>query len=61
MLYGLVGTGGFGREVMPIALEMLTRAHPVPNLELVFVVEFGDTAPVNGHRVITAGEFNNKY
>jgi sugar O-acyltransferase (sialic acid O-acetyltransferase NeuD family) len=57
MLYGLVGTGGFGREVMPVALEMLTRAHPAPNLELVFVVEFGDTSSVNGHQVITADEF----
>jgi len=56
-LYGIVGAGGFGREVMPVALDMLTRGHQEPISEIVFVVEHGDTQPVNGHRVITADEF----
>jgi acetyltransferase-like isoleucine patch superfamily enzyme len=56
-LYGIVGAGGFGREVMPVALDMLTMAHQAPNFEIVFVVEYGDTNPVNGPRVITADEF----
>jgi sugar O-acyltransferase (sialic acid O-acetyltransferase NeuD family) len=56
-LYGIVGAGGFGREVMPVALEMLARAHQARDLEIVFVVEHGDTKPINGHRVMSAKEF----
>lgn len=56
-LYGIVGLGGFGREVMPVALDMLTRARQAPDFAIVFVVEHGDTNSVNGHRVITADEF----
>ena len=56
-LYGIVGAGGFGREVMPVALDMLTIAHQASNREIVFVVEHGETDPVNGHRVVTADEF----
>lgn len=56
-LYGIVGAGGFGREVIPVAIEMLMISHQTPNYEIVFVVEHGDTNPVNGHRVITADEF----
>jgi sugar O-acyltransferase (sialic acid O-acetyltransferase NeuD family) len=56
-LYGIVGVGGFGREVMPVALEMLSMDHQAPDFEIVFVVEHGDTNPVNGHRVVLADEF----
>jgi sugar O-acyltransferase (sialic acid O-acetyltransferase NeuD family) len=56
-LYGIVGAGGFGREVMPIALDMLTKAHQSRDFEIVFVVEHGSTNPVNGHRIITADDF----
>lgn len=56
-LFGIVGAGGFGREVMPVAVEMLAMAHQARNFEVVFVVEYGDTHPVNGHRVMTADEF----
>lgn len=55
-LYGIVGAGGFGREVMPVAEQMLA-AQGAGGHELVFVVEFGDTAPVNGHRVLTMDAF----
>lgn len=57
-LYGLVGAGGFGREVMPVAREMLTRMHGANGFELVFVVESGKSAVVNGHRVLSAEEFH---
>jgi len=56
-LYGLVGAGGFGREVMPVAMEMLTRVHDGRDFELVFVVEGGGTGTVNGHRVMSAEAF----
>lgn len=56
-LYGLVGAGGFGREVMPVAAEQLSRTLPAGSYQLVFVVEFGDTAPVNGVPVMTAEAF----
>ena len=55
--YGLVGAGGFGREVMPVALEMLGRLHAAHDFELVFVVEGAPARPVHGHRVLSAQEF----
>jgi len=55
--YGIVGAGGFGREVMPFARQMLDAEHGRGGYELVFVVEFGSTQPVNGVRVMTAEEF----
>lgn len=57
ILYGIVGAGGFGREVMPIAQQMLAARHGPHEFEAVFVVEFGATGPVNGHRVLTAEAF----
>ena len=56
-LYGIVGAGGFGREVMPVAQGMLAAVPSAAGFELVFVVEHGDTTRVNGHRVLTAEEF----
>ncbi len=56
-LYGLVGAGGFGREVMPVALSMLGPLQPAGDFELVFVVEGAGTGTVNGHRVLSAKEF----
>lgn len=56
-LYGIVGAGGFGREVMPVAVDMLMTTHQAQHFEIVFVVEYGETAPVNGHRVMLADEF----
>lgn len=57
ILYGIVGAGGFGREVMPVAQQMLAARHAPGEFEAVFVVEFGATAPVNGHRVLSAEAF----
>lgn len=56
-LYGIVGAGGHGRQVLPVARGMLEAARPGGGYELVFVVEFGDTKPVNGCRVLTDEEF----
>jgi sugar O-acyltransferase (sialic acid O-acetyltransferase NeuD family) len=59
-LYGLVGAGGFGREVMPVARQMLSRMHDERDFELVFVVEggmAGGTDVVNGTRVMSADAF----
>ncbi len=56
-LFGMVGAGGFGREVMPVAQQMLSVQHAASDFEAVFVVEFGDTTPLNGHRVMLLDEF----
>jgi sugar O-acyltransferase (sialic acid O-acetyltransferase NeuD family) len=62
-LYGIIGAGGFGREVMHVAMDMLTTVHKSQDFELVFVVEHGFVAEhaeggrVNGHRVVTKDEF----
>lgn len=56
-LYGIVGAGGFGREVMPVAEQMLRAAPAQEAFELVFVVEYGAADPVNGHAVLTMDEF----
>jgi sugar O-acyltransferase (sialic acid O-acetyltransferase NeuD family) len=56
-LYGIVGAGGHGRQVMPVAKKMLATAQSRSDYEIVFVVEFGSTDPVNGYLVLTAEEF----
>src|SRR5215207_3831521 len=56
-LYGIVGAGGFGREVMPVALDMLAMLHERRSFELVFIDDRTFAAPLNGHRVITPEEF----
>ena len=38
-LYGIVGAGGFGREVMPLADIMLNAQFDYSDYELVFVTE----------------------
>jgi sugar O-acyltransferase (sialic acid O-acetyltransferase NeuD family) len=56
-LYAVVGAGGFGREVMPVASEMLVALKAL-NYELVFVVEGLKTDTlVNGHRAISKETF----
>lgn len=56
-LYGIVGAGGFGREVIPVAREMLASLHKADDFELVFVVEGGETGVINGHRVMADHDF----
>lgn len=55
-LYGIVGAGGFGREVLPVARETLAREGRAED-ELVFVVEESGHEPVNGVRVLGEAEF----
>lgn len=57
-LYGLFGAGGFAREVMPAAYEMLAMANDTTGWELVFVVaDHQEPMRVNGHRVMSEAEF----
>lgn len=58
-LYGIFGAGGFGREVMPVARDMLkARGDGGDSTELVFVVEgLEDESLSNGHRVISDRSF----
>lgn len=54
-VYGVFGTGGCARGVMPIARENL-RARGVNPAQLVFVDDFS-TGECNGHRIVTYREF----
>lgn len=60
-LYGVIGSGGFGREVMPLAANWLTTWDGIEHdSELVFVVEdqfFTPQERVNGHRVLSMTNF----
>jgi len=57
-LIGIVGSGGFGRDVMPIARAHAGRLDRPEPVEVVFVVEIGATGTrINGHRVISMDEF----
>jgi sugar O-acyltransferase (sialic acid O-acetyltransferase NeuD family) len=60
-LYGVIGSGGFGREVMPLAAHWLTTWDGIEHdSELVFVVEdqyFTPQEQVNGHRVMSMTNF----
>jgi len=56
--YGIVGTGGFGREVMPVARQMLNKEFGDTGYELVFIDEnVNRMTTVNGHRVIGMDAF----
>ncbi len=57
MLYGIVGAGGFGREVMPL-VEMMFMSRSPKEVELVFVTEqkFNETH-VNNHLLMTMDEY----
>ncbi|HQY08362.1 MAG TPA: acetyltransferase [Burkholderiaceae bacterium] len=57
-LIGIVGCGGLGRDVMPIARAVAQRMRPGASAEAVFVVEYGPLGErINGHRVISSSEF----
>ncbi len=57
-LYGIVGVGGFGREVLPLAQEFLLRSVGKEQFELVFVVEnLKEPEVINGHKVISMDDF----
>lgn len=59
-IYGIIGAGGFGREVMPVARQMILILNDSNSkeYELVFVVEnLKEPIVVNGHRVINESDF----
>lgn len=56
-LYGIVGAGGYGREVMPVAQRMIESMPFFTNDEFVFVVENPLVKQVNGVKVLTPEEF----
>ncbi len=55
-LYAVYGVSGFGREVMPLAREIV-RAAGVAIDRLVFIDDNPDAAVINGHKVCRYNEF----
>jgi sugar O-acyltransferase (sialic acid O-acetyltransferase NeuD family) len=55
-LYAVYGVSGFGREVMPLAREIV-RAAGVAIDRLVFIDDNPDAAVINGHQVYRYNEF----
>lgn len=55
-LYGVYGVSGFGREVMPLARDMISAAG-VPTDRLVFIDDNPGEAVINGHAVCRYEEF----
>jgi sugar O-acyltransferase (sialic acid O-acetyltransferase NeuD family) len=56
-IYGIVGYGGFSREVMPIAFQMLSTQIKEEHFELVFVEKDPTEISINGHRVMSEDDF----
>lgn len=56
-LYGIVGAGGFGREVIPLAQAMLKNQLHSSHFELVFVEQNKTSLYVNQYPVLTVDEF----
>ncbi len=66
-LYGIVGAGGFGREVMPLVNHFLKLTEQHSEYQIVFVVEQKtELSVVNGYKILTVDEYfayeaNEKY
>jgi len=58
-LYGIIGSGGFGREVMPLAKTMIKKLNHLENYKLVFVTEEKNTPYINDYEVYSIDEFLN--
>ena len=57
-VYGVIGAGGYGREVMPLARASLSHSVSLGETELLFVVEGEITSrEVNGYPVVTMEKF----
>lgn len=56
--YGIIGAGGYGREIMPLARASLSPSVSLGETELFFVVE-GEITPkeVNGFPVLSMDQF----
>lgn len=60
-MYGIIGAGGFGREVMPLVRAMLKDDLLTGGTELVFVVEGApNQAQLNGVDVLSLSDFLSK-
>ena len=56
--YGLVGTGGYAREVMPLLLHQVRRTNPsASNVRFFFVDKSGHTGDIGGIAVVSEDEF----
>ena len=55
--YGLIGYGGFGREVMPVADAMLRNQLKIDDYELVFVEKDPEISELNGYKVLSEDYF----
>ena len=55
-LFAVYGSGGYGREVMPLARNQLHR-QSIPAERLVFVDDQQEAPQINGHRVLRYSEF----
>ena len=56
-LYGIVGAGGFGREVMPLAFAMLNQSLQNESYQLVFVDDKKPSHLLNNYPVLSMDEF----
>ncbi|KPJ78967.1 MAG: acetyltransferase [Deltaproteobacteria bacterium SG8_13] len=57
-IYGIIGAGGFGREVMPVARQMIAGFDDPRKHDLVFVADtLEELTVVNGHKVISESDF----
>lgn len=56
MYIGLVGTGGFAREVMPLLKSQFSKAGEGTKVEL-FYIDLKDSEPMNGTPVISEEKF----
>lgn len=56
-LYGIYGASGYGREVMPLARNLLENGGDIGDFELVFIDDNPSSSKVNGHSVLTFEEF----
>ncbi|MHC8315346.1 acetyltransferase [Pseudomonas sp. LB3P31] len=56
IIYAIIGAGGFGREVLPLARELI-RTAPSDKCRIVFVDDGSNVTNVNGIEVMTTEEF----
>lgn len=56
-LFGVYGTGGCGRGVLPVADAMLLAERGPGGFELIFIDDGSSSAEVNGRRVLTLDQF----
>jgi sugar O-acyltransferase (sialic acid O-acetyltransferase NeuD family) len=57
-IYAIVGAGGFGRELMPVATEMVSAINQNDKAKVVFVVEGAvEEKNINGYEVISDDDF----